>query len=119
MPTGVTVSIAIGFADLLRGQGSRNRPVAADVVKGMIELPRVNLVGVTEVPDDFVRAPNTTPCSCAASPPCSRPPSSPWSSGTGAASLATWCLTSDAGILSVPVGIRPDPRAIGAGSLVC
>ena len=63
----------------------------------MMELPRVNPVGVTDVPDDFVRTPRrhsfVTRCFAGA-----------LAAvfvlvvlGTGAASLATWCLTSDAG----------------------
>lgn len=64
----------------------------------MIELPRVNPVGVTEVPDDFVRAPrhHSLLLRCFAAVLAATFVAVVL--GTGAASLATWCLTSDAGI---------------------
>ena len=63
----------------------------------MIEIPRVNPVGVTEIPDDFVRTPRrhsfVVRCFAAALALVFLAVVL----GTGAASLATWCLTSDAG----------------------
>ena len=63
----------------------------------MMELPRVNPVGVTEVPDDFVRSPRRHS-------PLARLFAAALTAifvavvlGTGVASLASWCLTSDAG----------------------
>ncbi|MEM9176260.1 MAG: hypothetical protein AAGC67_13620 [Myxococcota bacterium] len=63
----------------------------------MIELPRVNPVGVTEVPDDFVRTPRRHPFLLRFFAAVLAAVFLAVVLGTGAASLATWCLTSDAG----------------------
>lgn len=62
-----------------------------------IEPPRVNAVGVTEVPDGFARAPRRYPIALRCFAAVLALVFVLVVLGTGAASLATWCLTSDAG----------------------
>lgn len=63
----------------------------------MTELPRVNPVGVTEVPDDFVRTPRRHSLLLRCFAALLVLVFVAVALGTGTASLATWCLTSDAG----------------------
>ena len=63
----------------------------------MIELPRVNPVGVTEVPEDFVRTPRRHSLAVRALASILVVVFTAVVLGTGVASLASWCLTSDAG----------------------
>ena len=64
----------------------------------MIELPRVNPVGVTEVPAGFVRTPRRHSLAQRCFAFALALVFVAVVLGTGAASLATWCLTSDAGM---------------------
>ena len=63
----------------------------------MIELPRVNPVGVSEVPDDFVRRPRRFSAAFRLVAALVAIVFTTVVIGTGVASLAAWCLTSDAG----------------------
>ncbi|MCR9096084.1 MAG: hypothetical protein NXI30_17810 [bacterium] len=63
----------------------------------MIDPPRVNPVGVTEIPDGFVRTPRRHPFAVRCFAAVLALVFVAVVLGTGAASLATWCLTSDAG----------------------
>ncbi len=63
----------------------------------MIELPRVNPVGVSEIPDEFVRTPRRHPLSSRVLAGVLAVTFTAVVLATGVMSLATWCLTSDAG----------------------